>query len=212
MRYCVNKWGRRKHPELEIVDWKVPRKPRTEKKDAKRGSRKSPAFLQQWPSTLHDRAQAQATVALCTGLRAEELRRVQPQWVERINDKRIRYVLRLPGVATKNAHPRSVGLPASIAALIKRHFPIAEDFKQHFAAAAKRLGHGDTVTLRDLRHTFKVEVSRREYLAIQLVMGHRRIQAHSGDEYQHLLDKDCVRVALAARNLFLTNSSAAAES
>lgn len=203
LKKCVNEWGRKFHPELPVLMWEMPRKVRGQTKSAQAGEPKPVAFLRKWLAELHDRAKAQALVALCTGLRAEELRRVKPGWVLRISDDRIQHILKMPVGSTKSGHPRTIGLPAPIARLIAEHFPIAEDYKKHFCGVARRLDHNDTVTLRDLRHTFKVEMSRKDALATNLVMGHRHLEGTSGDIYQHLVLEDCIRIAVFAQSVFL---------
>jgi len=203
LRNCVNEWGRRLHPELQVVLWKVPRQRRPEELSEQAGEAKDPAFLRRWAAALHARAQAQALVAMNTGLRAFELRRVKPSWVKPLKGKAIGHMLHVPAPSTKGGRPRKIGLTPLVAELILEHFPIPNDFKKHFNGVAKRLGHGDTVHLRDLRHTFNVEVGEHEPVHVELVMGHHRSGGSSNDRYRHQTDDGCVRVAEVAARIFL---------
>lgn len=203
LKACVNKWGRKLHPEIEIIDWEAPRQPRHEEPDNTAGETKDLVFLKAWLESLHTRAKAQATVALCTGLRAEELRRVQPSWVKPLSGRHKGHVLYMPKAATKSGIDRMIALPHLVSKLIAEHFPIPENYKKHFVGAAKRLGHGDTVHLRDLRHTFKTEVGRYEPAATALVMGHHHHSGTSADIYLHQTIEGCLEVARLAEQLFL---------
>ena len=203
LRLCVNTWGIKQYRELDTVEWKVPRKRRGEVKGVNAGEAKDPAFIREWLAALPVLARAQATVALATALRATELRRLQPLWVKPIRGEPDFAMVHLPEHATKSGMARMIAVPQSVARLIRQHFPLATDFRKTYAAAARELGHDDTVTLRDLRHTFKTEIGEHEGLGVMQVMGHHHFEGGAADAYRHQTVGACVMVAKAVARLLL---------
>lgn len=110
--------------------------------------------LASWLAALHLDARDQAYLALTTGLRAAELKRIEWPWVDEASA-----MLAIPGASTKARKPRTVALsPEAVAILKRRAEHIAGPLLpgQHttaFRLASKRIGYG-RITLRDLRHTF----------------------------------------------------------
>lgn len=195
------KWGRRLHPELEIVDWEVPRKKKGGDKGNQAGEPKPVEVVRRWFAALKPERQAQAALLMCSGIRLGEMAKVKPEWIEPVAGSHVS-LLRLPAWATKDRRARAIGLPRNVAALVREHFPTAANPRKHFNTVAKAVGYGDTISPRDLRHTLKVQVSRHEPIAVQLVMGHRHLEGTAGDMYQHLTDEDCIRVAQVVSRIF----------
>ena len=140
----------------------------------KRGKLIPPATLSRWLAELPQGARDQALFALLTGLRAEEVRRVRPEWVERTPSGPTPAVLRLPGEATKTRGERVVGLPAEALEILERGADLAGEHKTAFRLASKRAGWPRTITLRDLRHTHATlaTVGTGDAAATQAALGH----------------------------------------
>lgn len=197
----ASRWAHRRHRELEVVDWKVPARNKREALAAQAGEAKPVAFVRKWWAALKPERQAQAALFMCAGMRMNEVLRVQPSWLEPSGTAGIE-LLRIPASATKDGRRRVVGIPQIVATLVREHMPTAANPRKHFNTVAKALGHGDTLHARDLRHTFKVELSRHAPIAVQLVMGHKHLEGTAGDMYQHLTDADAIKVAEHAAELW----------
>jgi integrase len=118
--------------------------------------------LDNWLAALPLDAREEADVVLLTGIRAEEVRRLEWSWVEPAPEGApLTHVLRLPASGTKNRKERIVGLPDAAFDILKRRAELAPTGpifweQQHVAArrgASKRIKWPRTITLRDLRHT-----------------------------------------------------------
>lgn len=130
-------------------------------------------------------AQVQGEIVLLTGLRAEEVRKLEWSWVQDHGEHKgeARYTLRVPPVAAKTKTARVLHLPARAAQLIRM---LAEDVGMRddvplcpmahrvaYVTASRRIGLSRRVSLRDLRHTYATEAAARGDLrAVQAALGH----------------------------------------
>ena len=131
--------------------------------------------LKEWLSLLQPAARAQAHVVLRTGVRAFELRRIVPRMIEGLPGyEGVTSVLALPAEATKGNQGRRIALTRSLARCISWYSKmglLARDYKKQFNTAGRKV-YQDTVTLRDLRHTFASLASRHDPDGTRLAMGH----------------------------------------
>jgi integrase len=128
--------------------------------EGKRGKLIPPGILSRWLGELEGDAQDQALVALLTGLRSQELRRLRWEWVEPTDSGPTPAILRLPAGSTKSRQERVVGLPAAVLEVLERKAQAAQggpllpgEHKTAYRLASKRAKWHRTITLRDLRHT-----------------------------------------------------------
>lgn len=136
------------------------------------------AFLGQ----LKGRALAHAVIALSTGIRREELARVQPGWVSvEAGVARIT----LPEEATKGKNERWVPLTQEIRALCRWYLPLTADSTKAWLTACRR-ADVDAIAMRDLRHTFASRLSRFDADAMRVICGWRTGDKNSSMFYQHL--------------------------
>lgn len=124
------------------------------------------------------KARHQAEIALRTGLRAEEVRRLCWSWVRVAADGSA--VLEVPAESAKTRTARTVGLPAEALALIRElavdagpDLPLCPSTHLRAArVASKRVGE-KSITLRDLRHTYaSIAAIGGDVLAVQSALGH----------------------------------------
>lgn len=162
---------------------------RRDPKDKRRsGKLWPPQLLAQFLRGLHEHARDEVEVAVLTGLRLYELKRVEAGWVEPAPvGARTPAILRLPDWATKGGVERVIGLPASALATVKRRLeadPKRErvfsqsNFKKHRATVARKLGWPAPPSMRDLRHTFASLSLRRTADAAGLLraLGHKDLR------------------------------------
>lgn len=186
-------WGVGRHPDLKLATYKVPKQ--SARVRHQRGvnageARTELPKLRAWLALLNTGARAQAEIVLRTGLRAFELRRLDAKWIKA-------NVLELPGEATKGGLPRRIALTPPLTGYIKATLPLIDaDYKKQFVRTGKEV-YGDSVTLRDLRHTFASLASRHDADATRLIMGHTTGDRNASMFYQHATDERIVRVAKA---------------
>ena len=121
-------------------------------------------MLRAWLDALPEDARAQATVALQTGLRATELRRITWGWVEKVEGMAVPALLRVPAAGAKTRTERVVGLPAESLEVLEqlaaarefnRDVPLMDsDYKKSFHAATQAIDYDRRIHLRDLRHCY----------------------------------------------------------
>jgi integrase len=143
-------------------DWPSVR--RDPPRESQRGHLHAPEVLRKWLDALPEDARAQATVALQTGLRATELRRIAWGWVERVEGMAVPALLRVPAAGAKTRTERVVGLPAESLEVLERlaaahefdrDVPLMDsDYKKSFHAASTAIEYDRRIHLRDLRHCY----------------------------------------------------------
>ena len=143
-------------------DWPSVR--RDPPRESQRGHLHPPEVLRKWLDALPEDARAQATVALQTGLRATELRRIAWGWVEKVEGMAVPALLRVPAAGAKTRNERVVGLPAESLEVLERlaaarkfdrDVPLMDsDYKKSFHAATKAIEYDRRIHLRDLRHCY----------------------------------------------------------
>ena len=153
----------------------------------------------------HPRSARQATVAVLTGLRATELRRVCWEWVEPSPPGAgVPALLRIPAEAAKTRRERVVGLvPDALACLDAARIEIGSwsaplmngDHKRAFETARIAIGHTQRITLRDLRHCHATWAAQStgDAAAAQAALGHSDLRTT-----QRYLSATIARTASAA--------------
>ena len=159
------------------------------------------AFLNE----LDPDARDEAEFAMLTGLRAQELKRLQATWVEPApREAAVPAILRLPAHETKNRKERIVGLPMAALFIIKRRIertPDADrvfsqaDHKKQRRLASERLKFPSTLTLRDLRHSYATLALQgtADPTAVQAALGHSDLKTT-----QRYLSSTITRTAAAS--------------
>jgi integrase len=113
-----------------------------------------------------------------TGLRMEELRRLEPGWVKKApKGSGLAGVLELPGSATKTSTPRALPLDRDCVAVIRRwagHFA-GKKFNHALALASERAGLEVALTPRDLRATYLTMAATSDLLGAQRLGGHANV-------------------------------------
>ena len=152
-----------------------------------------------------DEAARQAEVAVRTGLRAEELRKLSFEWVEPAPEgSGVPAVLRIPAVAAKTRRERVIGLTAEALGCIDAarsaqgawDTPLfAGNHRKAFDAARKTIGYRKTITLRDLRHCHATWAAQGtgDAAAAQAALGHTDLRTT-----QRYLSSTIARTASAA--------------
>lgn len=164
--------ARRKRWLAELPDpWPSVRRDDKDKKRA--GKLRPPELLARFIQCLNEDARDEVEVALLTGLRIAELKRIEPDWVEPFKKGAI---LRIPPWGSKTRNERVVGLPKTAFAIMKRRIKAMgkdeekvfsqSDFKRHRAEVSQLVqgskadgdpygtGSAPNITMRDLRHTY----------------------------------------------------------
>jgi site-specific recombinase XerD len=166
-RACVDAHRRGWLP-LPPTDWPKVRHdaPRAERK----GRLHPPSVLAAWLAELTPDARDEASLALYTGLRAAELKRMTSQWVEPApRSSGVPALLRIPAESAKSRRERVVPLVAQAVAIIHRRAggvlsgsPVLHQgsHKTTYRQARKRIGYRTPISLRDLRHTYGTLVAR----------------------------------------------------
>lgn len=178
---------------------------------AARGRLHPPAVLAQWIAALPQDARDEVELALRTGLRAAELKRIRAEWVEPAPvGAATRYVLRVPAASAKTRCERVVGLTDAAAAIIRRrveaspdseHVLSQESHRRAYRTACATIGYAHRIKLRDLRHTFAtlaVAGSGDPWAALE-ALGHRDLRTTS--LYQHSTEERAAATAAAAEKL-----------
>jgi len=148
----------------------------------------------------------QASTAVRTGLRAEELRKVRWDWVEEAPaGSGVPKLLRVPAWAAKNRRERAIGLTPEVEAFLRTaraqdglsdETPLLPgQHRKAFAAAAKAVGHSKSITLRDLRHCHATWAAQGtgDAAAAQAALGHTDLRTT-----QRYLSSTLARTASAA--------------
>lgn len=134
----------------------------------RKGRLHPPQVLSRWLAALPQDARDEAELAALTGLRAAELKRITPAWVEPATSDLatlgVPAMLRVPAEAAKARTERVVPLVAAALQIIHRRVggaagrdqPILHQgsHKTAYRLARKRIGYATPISLRDLRHTF----------------------------------------------------------
>lgn len=158
------KIARRKRWIQELPELPQVRKDPANKAQA--GKLHDPMVLARWLEALDlegraDGAREQAELVLRTGLRADEVRRLQLGWIEIAPElDGVAALLHVPADKAKNRKERWIGLTPEALALIRRRAqetgaqtPFAGLHRRAFVTAGQRIGYPQVITLRDLRHT-----------------------------------------------------------
>lgn len=166
--------------------------------ERKSGKLRPPSVVAVYLGRLHQDARDEVEVDMLTGLRAAELKRLEPSWIEPApRGSIVPAIIRVPRWAAKSRRERVVGCPKRALDIIKRRIPAAEkeakkrggpvrvfsqsDFKKHRARVwrdtAQELGLDPEVnlTLRDLRHTYATLAlqSAADPAAVLAALGHK---------------------------------------
>lgn len=149
----------------------LPEFPRTKKASAgekRRGRFHDPAIIVKWLDELPEDARGQALVAYTTGLRAEEVRRIEASWVrETPEGSAVPALLHLPAEHAKNRQAAVIALPREAYDAIKARAKKVTtgklwpgDHKTAHRLARGRIGYATPISLRDLRHTYGTLLNR----------------------------------------------------
>ncbi len=173
-----------------LADWPTVRSDPPRKAQA--GKLHPPEVIGAWLSQLkelHPRAWQQAQVAVGTGLRATELRRIEWSWVEDAPPGLgVGALLRVPAEAAKTRTERVVGLtPTTLDALRAALSDtdaawegrlMESQHRRAFKAAATAVGYPRTITLRDLRHCYATWAAQGtgDAAAAQAALGHSELR------------------------------------
>lgn len=190
--------------------------------ESARGMLHPPAILAQWIAALPQDARDEVSLALRTGLRAAELKRIRPSWVEPAPDgAETQYLLRVPAAAAKTRTERIIGLTDSAAEIVRRRIeaePTAEfvlaqaHHRTAYRSAARAIGYEGRIKLRDLRHTFATLALRGTgdpWAALES-LGHRDLRTTS--RYQHTTETRAAATAAAAEKLLDAGTAKPAQS
>jgi integrase len=113
-----------------------------------------------------------------TGLRMEELRRLDPEWIHKPpRGSGLTGVLELPGRATKTGTPRALPLDRDCVAIIRRwagRFARVK-FNHALKLASDRAGLPVALTPRDLRATYLTMAATSDLLGAQRLGGHTNV-------------------------------------
>lgn len=181
--------------------WPVLRVKGQEPNEQRKGKLREVSDLRMWLADLPEDARCMATVALCTGIRREELRRMDRSWID------ARGQIHLPAWATKGKSARTVPLVGPALEAFERACELrgsdipfeGRDHKTTYTRASERLGIALPVTLRDLRHTFATwayEGSAGDERAVNQVMGHA--EQTTADRYHTVSNERIWAVVRAA--------------
>lgn len=192
------KIAKRRGVVAEILDdWPMIRNDPPKAKQ--RGKLHPPQIVTQWLEALgaepkSKAARYQAELALLTGLRAQELRRITPRWVvlARSDLEAVPAYLHLPAEATKTRRPRPIGLvPRALELLLEMSQgkgpaePLLPGVHlKAFRHACQRIGYDQSITLRDLRHTYATWAGQGgDIRAVQAALGHTDLR--TTERYLH---------------------------
>lgn len=189
--------------------------------DAQRGRLHPPEMLAAWVGALHQDARDEVELALRTGLRAAELKRIAPSWVEPAPaGAETRYVLRVPAASAKGRRERVIGLTDAAAAIVLRRIEANPEattvlsqssHRRAYRTASAAIGYGTRIKLRDLRHTFAtlaVAGSGDPWAALES-LGHRDLRTTS--RYQHTTELRASATAAAAERLLEVGTAGSAQ-
>ena len=136
---------------------------------------------------LDQDARDEVLFAALTGLRAAELKRVEPSWIRMTPGGMSPAILEIPSLGAKTRTSRTVGIAQTALEIVQRRIavdpssPVVFSQANHKKArrlASKRAGLPTTMTLRDLRHSFAswAVVASGDLVAVQRVLGHRDLR------------------------------------
>lgn len=129
------------------------------------GKFREPELLQQWFALLKRDARDEVMFDVLTGVRAWELKRILVDWFRPVDRGPTRFLLELPGSATKSRRPRTIGISDRAMAIVDQRLKdgligdggrvfSAVDHRKHRDWASRELKLEHNITLRDLRHTY----------------------------------------------------------
>jgi integrase len=179
----------------------------TEQSLAQRGHRVELEDLGPFWAALHAAGEHEAAdlsqVALLTGLRSTELRRVRMEWVrEAPAGYATPFVLDLPAHAAKTRRARTVGVSALCRALLARNAEGGgetvfsdRDYTRVYQRAARACGLEQSPHLRTMRHAFGTTGARDtgDVKATSAALGHGDVKTTA--LYLHAADEHAVAVA-----------------
>jgi len=159
----------KRHLKKHGVEYSLPEAPtiNSDPRDAKqRGKLHDLGVLARWLAELEGggrhTAAAQARIALECGLRREEIVRFTLRWLQP-GEADGEYSLHLPEWATKDRDERTLPVSEKLAGVlvnlwrpglsVDAHL-LAGNYRRSWRSAARAIGYNQTITLRDLRHTF----------------------------------------------------------
>jgi integrase len=148
-----------------------------------RGKLHDPNILREWFLAIEcDETRDEAMMALLTGMRSAEIKRLRPSWVELTPPgSSVPAMLRVPATDAKSRKERIAGLPEAVLAIVRARATEADapifsgaDHKKERAGACRRIGYQRSITLRDLRHTHATlaAVATGDAAAVQSALGH----------------------------------------
>lgn len=116
-------------------------------------------------------------IIMGTGIRIEELRRLDPAWL-RPGFGDAAAILAMPATATKGRKPREVPLTKEMASWVREIFPISPTWKPNkgLAIACKELKLPRVLTPRDLRKWYLTQAATTDLLAAQRLAGHANVK------------------------------------
>lgn len=152
----------------------------------KSGKLRDPELLRRYLEELGPgEARDEVMVAMMTGLRSAELKRLRFEWFRPVDGREYAAWLTMPDASTKNRRERGVGIYAPCWEIIQRRGdeccevlmgPVFSDVDHKAAryAASRRAGSETTITLRDCRHTFATEALRSsaDAAGVMAALGH----------------------------------------
>jgi integrase len=167
-----------------------------------KGTLHAPAILRKWLAALPAEARDQAQFALLTGLRAAEISRVQPDWVESAPaGTHVPALLRIPAWACKTRRERVVGLtPVAFDIAANRTAHLRACHRKARNAATKQIGYAKNITLRDLRHTYGTLALQGtgDAIAAQSALGHSELATTQRYQTATLARTAAASIAVAA--------------
>jgi integrase/HKD family nuclease len=170
-------------------------------------------WLAQLRAAGHSTAAAQASLALQCGLRKKELDRFTLAWL--LPADGVHFRLALPEWAAKSRDARTLAVHAELAMelvdLWEEGMPlssciVAGCFRKSWASAAKVIGYHQTITLRDLRHTFATVSLQRggDLTATRDALGHAELE--STQRYLSATEERVARAGLAVSQALLAHT------
>lgn len=187
--------ARRKWVDKLPIDW--PRIKSDPPKRSQAGKWVPLEVLRDWLAVMDPLARLHAAGVAQTGLREEEMRRGDPDWlVEAPPGVDAAAFVELPGDSTKTRKMRPIPVDHETADMLLTYWAYPDRPKSHRTArrsATKAIGYGQNITLRDLRHVVATLAEKHDRKAAQDLLGHTTERMT-----QRYLHSDSERLAAAA--------------